>query len=53
MTPTAAQPPPLLYVDCDVPEGLTLVEWRRRREGRRVRRSRVVRLLRRVRRVRH
>ncbi len=24
------QPPPLVYVECDVPEGVTLAEWRAR-----------------------
>ena len=24
-----AMTPPLLYIDCDVPEGMTLHEWRR------------------------
>ena len=23
-------PPPLIYVECDLPEGVTLAEWRRR-----------------------
>jgi hypothetical protein len=30
MTATAA-PTPMLYVDCDVPEGMTLSEWRSQR----------------------
>ncbi len=24
------QPPPLVYVECDLPEGVTLAEWRAR-----------------------
>jgi hypothetical protein len=52
MTSTAAHPPRLVYVECDVPEGLTLSEWRRARHVEHVRRSCLVRLLQRVRRGR-
>jgi hypothetical protein len=31
MTVIAHRTPPLVYVECDIPEGLTLVEWRRGR----------------------
>jgi hypothetical protein len=31
MTVIAHRTPPLVYVECDIPEGLTLVEWHRRR----------------------
>jgi hypothetical protein len=41
MTVTPAQPP-FLYVDSDVPEGMTLVEWRRRRHRPRPHRSRLL-----------
>ena len=39
--------PPVLTVECDVPEGMTLREWRRSRTPAR-KRSPLVRLLRRV-----
>jgi hypothetical protein len=29
--PAAASSPPLVYVECDVPEGMTLDAWRRAR----------------------
>jgi hypothetical protein len=29
--PATAFSPPLVYVECDVPEGMTLVAWRRAR----------------------
>jgi hypothetical protein len=51
MTSTAA-PTPMLYVDCDVPEGMTLSEWRSHRrhaEDAGSRRSGLVRLVRRSR----
>jgi hypothetical protein len=37
--PTAS---PLLYIDCDVPDGMTLREWRQRRHPARPQSSRVV-----------
>lgn len=33
MTPTARATTPHVYVECDVPDGLTLVEWRRSRSA--------------------
>jgi hypothetical protein len=48
MTPTAATAP-FLYVASDVPEGMTLAEWRRRRHAAAAHRSRVVVLVRRLR----
>jgi hypothetical protein len=33
MTATAHRTPPLVYIDCDVPDGLTLVEWRCQRHA--------------------
>jgi hypothetical protein len=45
MTSAALPAAPLVYVDCDIPEGLTINEWRRiRREPR----SRAARRLRRL-----
>jgi hypothetical protein len=49
MTRTANDTSPLLYVACDIPDGVTLVEWRRRRhEHDRRRRSRFVAAVRRM-----
>ena len=51
MTATAT-PTPMLYVDCDVPEGMTLTEWRTHRrhaEDAGARRSAFARLVRRSR----
>jgi hypothetical protein len=31
MSATASLSPPLIYVESDIPEGMTLVEWRRLR----------------------
>jgi hypothetical protein len=42
MTRRAPRTPPLLYVACDIPDGVTLVEWRRRRHEHDRRRSRFV-----------
>jgi hypothetical protein len=36
---TAFSAPPLVYIDCDIPEGLTVAEWRRLRHPRTARRS--------------
>jgi len=41
MTSTA----PHLYIDCDLPAGMTLVEWRRARQALRPRTGRVRRML--------
>ena len=37
--------PQLIYVECDVPEGMTLADWRRSRGRSVARRPRVVRAL--------
>jgi hypothetical protein len=39
---------PVLYVECDVPEGMTLSDWRRRRHPAQPRPSRVVAALQRA-----
>ena len=39
MTATAHPTPPLVYIASDIPEGVTLVEWRRRRHEHDARRS--------------
>ena len=36
---------PHLYVECDIPDGMTLVEWRRTKAAPRPRHARVRRLL--------
>jgi hypothetical protein len=35
MAANSDRTPPLLYIECDVPDGVTLMEWRRVRSGRR------------------
>jgi hypothetical protein len=40
MTSTASPTPPLSYIDCDIPEGQTVVDWRRSRGPYPVRRAR-------------
>jgi hypothetical protein len=29
---TTQHPYPVMYIECDIPDGMTLVEWRRRRQ---------------------
>jgi hypothetical protein len=38
MTSTASAAAPHVYVDCDIPDGMTLVEWRRSHTERKPRR---------------
>jgi hypothetical protein len=48
MTATAPPTPPFLYVESDIPEGITLVEWRHRRHEQDRRRSPIVAAVRRT-----
>jgi hypothetical protein len=48
MSSTAATVRPYVYVECDIPEGLTIKEWRRARHAEPAPRARLRRLARRV-----
>ena len=48
MTATASRTPPLLYVESDIPDGVTLIEWRHRRHEHDPRRSPVITAARRL-----
>jgi hypothetical protein len=51
MSSAAGSLSPVVYIECDVPAGMTLTEWRRRRDEERLARiSRMGGMLRRLRR---